>query len=99
MRQYLCGARRGAVGRARAARTRANRETLRYIVADKATEVGPRVSGIIDAVHVDVGAQVAAGDPLFTTRQVDYRLRLAEATHARRLARAEAANARRQLER
>lgn len=63
------------------------------IVADKATEIGPRVSGIVDAVHVDVGSAVAAGDPLFTTRQVDYRLRLDQAEQALRLARAEAENA------
>jgi RND family efflux transporter MFP subunit len=69
------------------------------IVADKATEIGPRVSGIIEAVHVDVGATVVAGDPLFTTRRVDYRLRLAEAEQALRLAQAEAENSRRRLER
>ena len=69
------------------------------LVADKATEIGPRVSGIIDAVHVDVGVQVAEGDPLFTTRQVDYRLRQQEAEQARRLASAEAENARRRLAR
>jgi len=69
------------------------------LVADKATEIGPRVSGIVDAVHVDVGAQVAEGDPLFTTRQVDYRLRQQEADQARRLASAEAENARRRLAR
>ena len=63
------------------------------IVADKATEIGPRVSGIIDAVHVDVGSAVQAGAPLFTTRQVDYRLRVAQAEQALRLARAEADNA------
>ena len=64
------------------------------LVADKATEIGPRVSGIVDAVQVDVGVQVAEGDPLFTTRQVDYRLRQQEAEQARRLASAEAENAR-----
>jgi membrane fusion protein (multidrug efflux system) len=69
------------------------------IVADKATDIGPRVSGIIDAVHVDVGTQVADGDRLFTTRQVDYRLRQQEAKQALRLANAEAKNARRRLER
>ncbi len=69
------------------------------IVADKATEIGPRVSGIIDVVHVDVGASVAAGAPLFTTRQVDYRLRLAEAEQALRLAEAEAENAQRRVAR
>ena len=69
------------------------------IVADKVTEIGPRVSGIIDAVHVDVGSTVAAGEPLFTTRQIDYRLRLAEAEQALRLARAESDNTRRRLER
>lgn len=69
------------------------------IVADKATEIGPRVSGIVEAVHVDVGSVVRAGDPLFTTRTVDYRLRLAEAEQALKLARAEAENARRRLER
>ncbi len=69
------------------------------IVADKSTEIGPRVSGTIDVVHVDVGSQVAAGQPLFETRQVDYRLKLAQAEQALRLARAEADNTRRQLDR
>ncbi len=69
------------------------------IVADKSTEIGPRVSGTIDVVHVDVGSRVEAGQPLFETRQVDYRLKLAQAEHALRLARAEADNTRRQLER
>ena len=69
------------------------------IVADKATEIGPRVSGTVDVIHVDVGSQVEAGQPLFETRSVDYRLKLAQAEQARRLARAEADNTRRQLER
>ncbi len=69
------------------------------LVADKSTDVGPRVSGIVEAVHVDVGSVVAAGDPLFTTRRIDYQLRVGEAEQALRLAHAETANARRQLER
>jgi RND family efflux transporter MFP subunit len=69
------------------------------IVADKATQIGPRVSGLLEAVHVDVGGAVEPGEPLFTVRQIDYRLRLAEAEQALRLARAEEENARRRLER
>jgi RND family efflux transporter MFP subunit len=69
------------------------------IAAHKTTEVGPRVDGIIEEVFVRVGDRVAAGDPLFRTRQVDYQIRVDEAGHALRLARAEAEKARRHLER
>jgi RND family efflux transporter MFP subunit len=58
--------------------------------ADKLTEVKPRVDGIIDAVFVNVGDRVAAGQPLFRTRQADYRNRLAESDQAVALAEAEA---------
>ena len=60
------------------------------IAAHKTTEIGPRVDGIIEEIHVRVGDRVEAGDPLFRTREVDYRIRLQEAEYARRLARAEA---------
>jgi RND family efflux transporter MFP subunit len=69
------------------------------IAADKTTQVGPRVDGIIDAIYVEVGDRVEAGAPLFCTRKVDYQIRLSEAKYALRLARAEASKAKRDLER
>jgi RND family efflux transporter MFP subunit len=69
------------------------------IAAHKTTDIGPRVDGIIEEIFVRVGDRVAAGEPLFRTRQIDYDIRLREATHALRLARAEAAKAKRDLER
>lgn len=69
------------------------------IAAHKTTDVGPRVSGIIDAIHVAVGDRVEKGDPLFRTRPVDYEIRVREAESALRLARANAQKAERDLER
>jgi RND family efflux transporter MFP subunit len=69
------------------------------IVAHKSTDVGPRVSGIIDEIHVAVGDRVEAGDPLFRTRPVDYEIRAREAESALRLARANAQKAERDLAR
>jgi membrane fusion protein (multidrug efflux system) len=69
------------------------------IAAHKTTDVGPRVSGIIDVVHVAVGDRVEEGDPLFRTRPVDYEIRVREAESALRLARANAQKAERDLER
>jgi RND family efflux transporter MFP subunit len=69
------------------------------IAADKTTDVGPRVSGIVDVIHVAVGDRVEAGDPLFRTRPVDYEIRVREAESALRLARANAQKAERDLER
>lgn len=69
------------------------------ITADKTTQVGPRVDGIIEAVYVEVGDRVEAGEALFGTREVDYQIRLNEAKYALRLARAEASKANRDLER
>lgn len=69
------------------------------IAAHKTTDVGPRVSGIIDVIHVAVGDRVEQGDPLFRTRPVDYEIRVREAESALRLARANAQKAERDLER
>jgi RND family efflux transporter MFP subunit len=69
------------------------------IAAHKTTDVGPRVSGIVDVIHVAVGDRVEAGDPLFRTRPVDYEIRVREAESAFRLARASAQKAERDLER
>ena len=69
------------------------------IAAHKTTDVGPRVSGIIDTIHVVVGDRVEAGDPLFRTRPVDYEIRVREAESAVRLGRANAQKAERDLER
>lgn len=69
------------------------------IAAHKTTDVGPRVDGIIEEIFVRVGDRVEAGDPLFRTRDVDYRIRVDEALHALRLAEAEAEKAARDRER
>lgn len=69
------------------------------IAAHKSTDVGPRVSGIIDTIHVAVGDRVEVGDPLFRTRTVDYEIRVREAESAVRLGRANAQKVERDLER
>jgi RND family efflux transporter MFP subunit len=69
------------------------------IAAEKTTRVGPRVTGIIEAIHVAVGDRVEADAPLFTTRPLEYRIAVEEAEHALRLARAEADKARRDVRR
>jgi RND family efflux transporter MFP subunit len=69
------------------------------IAPHKTTDVGPRVSGIIDAIFVRVGDRVEEGAPLFRTRAIDYEIRVREAESAARLARANAEKARRDFER
>lgn len=69
------------------------------VIADKTTNIGPRVDGIIAEVFVQVGDRVRTGDPLFRTRQVDYRLRLESARSSLALARAEAKQVKRDLNR
>ena len=69
------------------------------IAAHKTTDVGPRVSGIVDVIHVAVGDRVEEGDALFRTRPVDYEIRVREAESALRLARANAQKAERDRER
>jgi RND family efflux transporter MFP subunit len=69
------------------------------IAPDKTTRVGPRVDGIIERIFVDVGGRVKAGDPLFQTRQADYRIQLQRAEAELQLARAEAKQAGRDLKR
>ena len=69
------------------------------IVADKTTELGPVVPGIVDTIFVTEGDVVAEGDPLFSTRLVDYQIGKDEAAHSARLAAAEATKAARDLAR
>ncbi len=69
------------------------------IAAQKTTDVGPLVDGIIEEVFVRVGDRVAEGDPLFRTRDVEFRLRVQELEAQHRLAEAESRNARRELDR
>lgn len=69
------------------------------VLADKTTEIKPRVSGVIDAIYVDVGDAVNAGAPLFRTRQADYRTRVTELEQGLVLAQAELQQARRELDR
>ena len=69
------------------------------IAADKTTDIGPRVDGIVEEIFVRVGDRVDAGDPLFRTRLIDYEIRVREAEQALQLARAESEKARRHLAR
>jgi RND family efflux transporter MFP subunit len=69
------------------------------VVAEKTTEIGPRVDGIVEEIRAQVGDRVQAGQPLFRTRLVDYRLRLDEAEAALRLTTAEAEKSVRDRER
>lgn len=67
------------------------------IAPDKATNISPRVDGIIEEIYVDVGDRVEAGAALFRTRETDYRIQLEQQQAAVRLARAEAEKTRRDL--
>lgn len=69
------------------------------IVADKTTQLGPRVDGIIDQIYIEVGDRVESEQPLFRTRQVDYEIRVREAEYAHRMARAESEKLQRDLAR
>ncbi len=69
------------------------------IAAHKTSNIGPRIDGIIEEIHVRVGDHVDAGSPLFKTRDIDLRIRVDEAKHALRLARAEAEKASRDRKR
>jgi RND family efflux transporter MFP subunit len=69
------------------------------IAAHKTSNIGPRVDGIIEEIYVRVGDRVEAGAPLFRTRDIDHRIRVDEAKHAFRLARAEAEKASRDWKR
>lgn len=69
------------------------------IAAHKSTDVGPLVDGIIEEVFVRVGDRVAEDDPLFKTRDVEFRLRVQELQAEHRLAEAESRNTRRELDR
>lgn len=59
------------------------------IAAAKTTDLGPRVTGIIDKIHVYVGARVKEGDPLFHTRDTDIVNRVHELENQVKLAQAE----------
>jgi len=63
------------------------------------TDIGPSVDGIIEQVWVHVGTRVKKGDPLFRTRDVDVRLQVRELESQVALARAQAANAKNELNR
>lgn len=69
------------------------------IAAHKRTDLGPLVDGIIEQVFVRVGDRVSEGDPIFKTRDIEFRLRVQELESQFRLAEAEARNARRDFDR
>jgi RND family efflux transporter MFP subunit len=69
------------------------------LAAEKTTDVGARVSGIVERVHVRVGDLVREGDPLFALRSEDFRIRERQASFAAKLAVAEAAKSARDLAR
>ncbi|MEQ8267698.1 MAG: efflux RND transporter periplasmic adaptor subunit [Parvibaculum sp.] len=63
------------------------------IAAHKTTVLGPRVDGIIEEIMVRVGDRVSEGQPLFRTRNAEWKLKVAEIENAVGLATAEANNA------
>lgn len=63
------------------------------VIADKTTVLGPRVTGIIDKVFVKVGDRVKEGDPLFQTRDIELKLKVAELENQVKLAEANLRNA------
>ena len=62
------------------------------IAAHKTTLLGPRVDGIIEEIMVRVGDRVKKDQPLFRTRDVELKLKVAELENQVKLATAEAAN-------
>lgn len=62
------------------------------IAAHKTTLLGPRVDGIIEEIMVKVGDRVTKGQPLFRTRDVELKLKVAELENQVKLATAEAGN-------
>lgn len=69
------------------------------VIAEKTSDIGPRIDGIIDEILVRVGDRVESGDTLFRTRDTDYRFRVDESRQVLRLAEAEAGKARRDFDR
>ncbi|MEQ8950776.1 efflux RND transporter periplasmic adaptor subunit, partial [Parvibaculum sp.] len=62
------------------------------IAAHKTTQMGPRVDGIIEEIFVRVGDRVKEGDPLFRTRDAEWKLKVSELDSQVKLATAEAHN-------
>lgn len=70
------------------------REYSAVLSGRQAVEVRPQVSGKITAIHIDEGAKVHRGQPLFTIDQVPYKAALRTAEANVRSARAAVATAR-----
>lgn len=62
------------------------------IAAHKTTMLGPRVDGIIEEIMVRVGDRVTKDQPLFRTRDVELKLKVAELENHVKLATAESGN-------
>ncbi|MBX3507893.1 MAG: efflux RND transporter periplasmic adaptor subunit [Parvibaculum sp.] len=63
------------------------------IAAHKKTPLGPRVDGIIEEIFVRVGDRVTEGQPLFRTRDAEWKLKVAELENQVKLAEADVLNA------
>lgn len=63
------------------------------IAAHKKTPLGPRVDGIIEEIFVRVGDRVTEGQPLFRTRDAEWKLKVAELENHVKLAEADVLNA------
>ena len=63
------------------------------IAAHKTTQLGPRVDGIIEEIFVRIGDRVTEGQPLFRTRDAEWKLKVAELENQVKLAEAEVRNA------
>jgi RND family efflux transporter MFP subunit len=69
------------------------------IAAHKTTDIGPRVSGVINEIPVKVGDRVEEGAVLFRTRSDDYEIRARQAAAQARIARAALQKLERDVER
>lgn len=68
------------------------------VIPDKITDLTPGVSGPVEAVHVQVGDRVTAGQSLMQVEQTDYRLNVRQLENSVALARAEFTDAKMDLE-
>lgn len=85
------------VGQARVQSVTVEQEYVAELVAVRYAELRARVDGVIDAVHVDEGQSVRAGEPIFSvnTRALSQQLAVAEALARRAEAELSAAQAER----
>ncbi len=69
------------------------------IAPSQSTDLGPRVDGIIEEIFVRVGQRVTKGEPLFRTRDTEFKLKVQELENELKLADAAAKEASRDFNR